>query len=89
MISKKLTIINKLGLHARAAAKLVALASNFQSNVYIEKDGKKVNGKSIMGVMMLAASQQSALTVTVSGDDEVQAMQSIEKLVKNYFDEDE
>ena len=89
MISKKLTIINKLGLHARAAAKLVALASNFQSDVYIEKDGKKVNGKSIMGVMMLAASQQSALTVTVSGDDEVQAMQSIEKLVKNYFDEDE
>ena len=89
MISKELTIINKLGLHARAAAKLVALAGSFQSEIFIEKDGKKVNGKSIMGVMMLAASQQAIVTVIIRGEDEIQAMQSIEKLINNYFDEDE
>ena len=89
MVSKNLTIINKLGLHARAAAKLVALASNFQSEISIEREGKKINGKSIMGVMMLAASQNSVITITVSGNDEECAMSSIEKLIKNYFDEDE
>lgn len=89
MISKDLTIVNKLGLHARAAAKLVALASNFQSEIFVEKEGKKINGKSIMGVMMLAASQNTVVTVTTDGEDEIQAMQDIEKLFKNYFDEDE
>ena len=89
MLSKELTIPNKLGLHARAAAKLVALASAFQSEILVEKDSRKVNGKSIMGVMMLAASQHSKVTVTASGIDERDAMASIENLVNNFFDEDE
>lgn len=89
MLSKELTIPNKLGLHARAAAKLVALASAFQSEIRVEKDSRKVNGKSIMGVMMLAASQHSKVTVTASGIDERDAMVSIENLVNNFFDEDE
>jgi len=89
LISKDLTIINKLGLHARAAAKLVALASNYQSEIEIEKEGKKINGKSIMGVMMLAANQNSIITITISGEDEDDAMNSIVYLFNNYFDEDE
>ena len=89
MLSKTLTIPNKLGLHARAAAKLVALASAFQSEILIEKDARKVNGKSIMGVMMLAANQHSTVTVTASGSDEQEAIASIENLVNNFFDEDE
>ena len=88
-MTKDLTIKNKLGLHARAAAKLVALASNYQSEIMLEKEGKKVNGKSIMGVMMLAASQGTVVTVSASGEDEQDAVTSIEKLFKNYFDEDE
>ena len=76
-------------MHARAAAKLVALASNYQSEIAIEKEGKKINGKSIMGVMMLAASQNSVITITISGDDEDIAMRSIENLVNNYFYEEE
>ena len=89
MLSKKLTIPNKLGLHAHAAAKLVALASAFQSEILIEKDARKVSGKSIMGVMMLAANQHSTVTVTASGSDEQEAIASIENLVNNFFDEDE
>lgn len=89
MLSKELTILNKLGLHARAAAKLVALASAFQSEILVEKDSRKVNGKSIMGVMMLAASQHSKVIITASGIDERDAMVSIENLVNNFFDEDE
>ena len=88
MISKEFTIVNKLGLHARAAAKLVAIASTFESKILIEKDNRNVNGKSIMGVMMLAASQHSKVTVTASGTDEEEAMASIENLVNNFFDED-
>ena len=89
MIEKELKIINKLGLHARAAAKLVALASNFASEIFITKGDKKVNGKSIMGVMMLAASQHSIVKITTTGEDEEQAMSEIECLVNNYFDEEE
>ena len=70
MISRELTIVNKLGLHARAAAKFVSLASSFSSDIRVTKDGKTVNGKSIMGVMMLAASQNSQITVNVEGEDE-------------------
>ena len=88
MVNKDLLIINKLGLHARAAAKLVALAANFQSEIFIEKEGKKVNGKSIMGVMMLAASQHSIVTITITGDDEDAAMTDIEKLISSLFDEE-
>lgn len=89
MISKEFTIVNKLGLHARAAAKLVAIASAFESKILIEKDNRNVNGKSIMGVMMLAASQHSTVTVTTSGTDEQVAMAAIENLINNYFDEEE
>ena len=89
MVSKNLTIINKLGLHARAAAKLVALSSNYQSEIFIEKEGKKINGKSIMGVMMLAASKGSIVTIMADGDDETEALQGIENLINNYFDEEE
>ena len=88
MIQKSLEIVNKLGLHARAAAKLVALASRFQSNIQIKRGGKAVNGKSIMGVMMLAASKGSKIEVKVTGNDEADAMQQIEKLVGNRFGEE-
>jgi phosphocarrier protein HPr len=89
VISKQLEIINKLGLHARAAAKLVGTASQFSSEVLIDKNGHTVNGKSIMGVMMLAAAKGSVITVTTNGEDEAKAMQTIEALVNNYFDEGE
>ncbi len=89
MISKDLTVANKLGLHARAAAKLVALASNFASEITIQKEGRKINGKSIMGVMMLAASQHSIVNIVIDGEDEQQAMTQIENLFNNLFDEEE
>lgn len=89
MISKDLTVANKLGLHARAAAKLVALASNFASEISIQKSDRKINGKSIMGVMMLAASQNTVINIVIDGEDEQQAMTDIEKLFNNLFDEDE
>lgn len=89
MIEKELKIINKLGLHARAAAKLVALASNFASEIFLTKDEKKVNGKSIMGVMMLAASQHTIVKINISGEDEKKAMSEIESLINNFFDEEE
>jgi phosphocarrier protein len=89
MIEKELTIVNKLGLHARAAAKLVSLASGFDSDVEIGRDGHKVNGKSIMGVMMLAASQGSKITFYIDGDDANEAMQKIENLVADKFGEGE
>ncbi len=89
MINKDLTVINKLGLHARAAAKLVALASNFASEITIQKGSRRINGKSIMGVMMLAASQHTVVNIEISGEDEQQAMTAIENLFKNFFDEDE
>ena len=89
MIRKELTIINKLGLHARAAAKLVSVASGFNSDVHVRKDGKEVNGKSIMGVMMLAASQNSQIIITTNGEDENDAMQKIEQLINDRFGEAE
>jgi len=88
MISREITIINKLGLHARAAAKLVSLASNFESDIRVSKDGKTVNGKSIMGVMMLAASQNSSITITIDGNDEQDAMVQLEALVADRFGEE-
>ena len=89
MISKDLTVANKLGLHARAAAKLVALASNFASEISIQKQDRKINGKSIMGVMMLAASKDTIVKIEIDGEDEQQAMNEIEKLFTNLFDEEE
>jgi phosphocarrier protein len=89
VISKDLTVANKLGLHARAAAKLVALASNFASEISVQKGDRKINGKSIMGVMMLAASQNTVVNIVVEGEDELQAITEIENLFNNLFDEDE
>lgn len=89
MLTQEIEIVNKLGLHARAAAKLVNLATTFEADVEIEKDGKRVNGKSIMSVMMLAASQGSMLTLHISGEDEAQAMAQIAALIDERFGEGE
>jgi phosphocarrier protein HPr len=89
MIRTDIEIINKLGLHARAASKLVNLASQFSSSVFIENKGNKVNAKSIMGVMMLAASQGTQLVLEVDGDDETKCSESIIQLINNRFDEGE
>ena len=89
MLSQNIEIINKLGLHARAAAKLVNLASGFQATVELEKDGKRVNGKSIMSVMMLAASQGTTLKLHVEGSDEREALDEIVTLVNERFGEGE
>lgn len=89
MVSKQITIINRLGLHARAAAKFVSLASTFNSEIQVAKDGKTVNGKSIMGVMMLAASQNSQITVSADGDDEKLALEKIQHLIADRFGEQE
>ena len=88
-ISKEIEIINKLGMHARAAAQFVQLASNFSSHIEIEKDNRRVNGKSIMGVMMLAASKGSTVTLHASGEDEEQSIESLSELINNRFNEDE
>lgn len=82
-------IRNKLGLHARAAAKLVATASKFESNVMIERDSKKVDGKSIMSLLMLAAGQGTKMVITAEGVDEDAAIEAILQLIDNRFDEGE
>ena len=87
MISKNLTILNKLGLHARAAAKLVALSNNFKSEIMLVKDNKSADGRSIMKLLMLSASKGSVLEVKITGKDQEEAMDSIEKLFLNGFDE--
>ena len=88
-ISKDIEIINKLGMHARAAAQFVQLASSFSSNIEIEKDSQRVNGKSIMGVMMLAASKGSNITLYADGEDENDSINKLEELINNRFNEDE
>lgn len=80
-------IVNRLGLHARAAAQLVQTANRFLSDVMIEKDGTEVNGKSIMGLLMLAAPQGSKIKLMVSGEDSEQAMQVIGNLINDGFGE--
>ena len=89
MQNKTITIINKLGLHARAAAKLVQTASSFSSEINISHNGRKVSGKSIMGIMMLAASKGTSIDITTAGEDEVEAMQELENLILGKFGEDE
>ncbi len=88
-ISRQLDIINKLGLHARAAAKFVNVASSYNSHVEIEKNGHRVNGKSIMGVMMLAAGKGSSITIHVDGNDAEVCADKLSELVNNRFDEEE
>ena len=89
MIERNVAIVNKLGLHARAAAKLVSTASGFASHVEVTKDGQTVNGKSIMGVMMLAASNGSTITLQVEGEDEQAAMDALVALIEERFGEPE
>ncbi len=89
MKTKDVTIINKLGLHARAAAKLVKLASRFDSEFYVAKDGRQVNGKSIMGVMMLAASKGTKIQIIAEGVDESDAITEVESLINQKFGEKE
>jgi len=81
-------IKNRLGLHARAAAQLVQTASRFRADVTVEKDGMEVNGKSIMGILMLAAPQGSQIVVSVAGEDAEQAMTAIGQLINDGFGED-
>ena len=87
MQRRELEIINKMGLHARASAKLTQLAAKFESDVQVMRNNRKVNAKSIMGVMMLAAGKGSKITVEISGPDEEQAMDAISKLVGECFGE--
>tara|TARA_B100000941_G_scaffold289439_1_gene268800 strand:- start:782 stop:1051 length:270 start_codon:yes stop_codon:yes gene_type:complete len=87
MITKKLTIQNKLGLHARAAAKVVSTANEFESTITITKDKKNADARSIMKLLMLSASQGSRISIEVDGVDQKDAMKSIEKLFNNKFDE--
>lgn len=89
MIQTQVTIINKLGLHARAAAKFVSCAAAFASTVRTGKDGKMVDGKSIMSVMMLAAGKGTVLDLHVEGRDEAAALEAMKALIENRFDEPE
>ncbi|MDD2733503.1 MAG: HPr family phosphocarrier protein [Desulfuromonadaceae bacterium] len=88
MLQKEFMIINKLGLHARASALFVKTASRFSSDVKLAREGVEVNGKSIMGIMMLAASKGSAVILTVTGADEGDAFQAIGDLIANGFGEE-
>ncbi len=89
MIDKELQIINKLGLHARAAAKFVTIASHYASDIQVERNGQLVNGKSIMGIMMLAASLGTSITLHIQGDDAQAAADALEALVADRFGEGE
>lgn len=88
-ISRDVTIINKLGMHARAAAKFVKLASSFNSDINLERNSQRVNGKSIMGVMMLAASKGTTITIHAKGSDADDSLDQLEQLINDRFDEDE
>ena len=89
MPSKEVTIVNKLGLHARAAAKLVTVASGFGAEIKLRRGEREVNGKSIMGVMMLAASQGSQIELQADGDDADTALVALEQLIADRFGEAE
>jgi phosphocarrier protein HPr len=89
MIEERVAIINRLGLHARAAAKFVKLANRFVASVKIEKDGISIDGKSILGILTLAAIQGSMITLKISGKDEKSALMALVALIKNKFDEEE
>ncbi len=89
MIRTQLTIINKLGLHARAAAKFVACTTSFSSRIHTGKTGQLVDGKSIMSVMMLAAGKGTVLDFEIEGSDEQEALVALQTLIENRFDEPE
>ena len=87
MPSQELTISNKLGIHARPAAQFVKTANRFESHIRVEKDGEEVDGKSIMGLMMLAAGHGSVVTVIAEGSDAEQALKALQDLVDRNFEE--
>jgi phosphocarrier protein HPr len=89
VIERDVAIRNRLGLHARAAAKFVQTASRFQSDIKIRKNGEEVDGKSILGLLLLAASQGTQITIAVSGEDEAAAFAAVEDLIARSFDEDQ
>jgi phosphocarrier protein HPr len=88
-VRREVTIVNKLGLHARAAAKFVTLASQFQSEIHLTKDNRHANAKSIMGVMMLAAGRGASIEIEAVGADSQQAVEELEMLIRNRFGESE
>jgi phosphocarrier protein len=88
VISEDVTIVNALGLHARAAARFVQLAGRFRSKVRVGRDGRQVDGKSIMGILLLAAAKGAVVTISADGIDEVDALQSLAALVRTGFGED-
>ena len=87
-VSKELTIMNRLGLHARPSAMFVKICSRFKCDIWVEKDGEQVNGKSIMGLMMLAAGQGSKLMIRCEGPDADRALEELEGLIASKFNED-
>ncbi|HEY8068586.1 MAG TPA: HPr family phosphocarrier protein [Burkholderiales bacterium] len=89
MASAEVQIVNKLGLHARASAKLTQVASSFTCEVWLSRNGRKVNAKSIMGVMMLAAGKGASITIDAQGDDAEAALAALQKLIADRFDEGE
>jgi phosphocarrier protein len=89
MLQREVEIVNRLGLHARASAKLTQVAGQFRSDIWVSRNGRRVNAKSIMGVMMLAAAQGSTIVLETDGPDEADAMQAVSQLIASRFDEDE
>jgi len=89
MLQREVEIINKLGLHARASAKLTQVAGRFKSSVWVGRNGRRVNAKSIMGVMMLAAAVGSKIVVETEGPDETEAMEAVTRLIADRFEESE
>ena len=88
MTSKPVTVVNRLGMHARAAARFVHLASRFRANVRVARDNRQMDGKSIMGILLLAAACGSTITITADGDDEEGAVEALVALVASGFGED-
>jgi phosphocarrier protein len=89
MVTRDITIINKLGLHARAAAKFVSTASRFGAEIHLQRGNQRINAKSIMGVMMLAASKGTTLVLTTEGEDEESAADALQQLIADRFGESE
>ena len=88
MTSRSVTVVNRLGLHARAAAKFVHLATRYQARIRVERHGREVDGKSIMGILLLAASQGTIITISADGSDEDEAVRALVSLVESGFGEE-
>jgi phosphocarrier protein len=89
MLQQEVEIINRLGLHARASARLTQVAGQFKSEVWVSRNGRRVNAKSIMGVMMLAAAKGARILIETQGADEAEAMQALQNLIADCFGEEE